>query len=141
MAGVLGSRFCFYFCHYTGTSQYEETMHAFQDNFYKGLSKYGPGKAGYTNMEFEAKLMQAIYCVENGIIQEAILNGCFKGGNWTEFQGWLLDYLSSGITNDFWEEYNKFIEIFANKYSTYSSHISDSFPRMSEIENLMNGCK
>ena len=61
-------------------------MHTYQNLFYQGLDKYGPGKAGYTNMEFEAKLMQAIYCIESGIEYEAILNQYFKGQDWTDFR-------------------------------------------------------
>ena len=119
---------------------YEETMHAYQSLFYQGLDKYGPGKAGYTNMEFEAKLMQAIYCIESGIEYEAILNQYFKGQDWTDFRNWVFYFLENGANSTFFEKYNYFIKIFNDKDPNYRGYISDSFPKMSVINFLLDGC-
>lgn len=120
---------------------YEELMHAYQNQFYNGgLGQYGPEMPGFTNMEFEAKLMQAIYCIESGIISDAILAQYFKGSDWSEFEKWIIDYLSSGITDSFWTKYDKFIKIFNDKDPNYRDHISNSFPRMEVINFLLNGC-
>lgn len=120
---------------------YEETFHAYQDQFYtNGLAQYGPKKPGHTNMEFEAKLMQAIYCIEIGLTQEMNLGNAFRN-EMKAFQEWITKFIYEGITNDFWEKYDHFIGLFEQKFPTYAGYNSSTFPRMEVINQLIEGCQ
>lgn len=119
---------------------YEEMMHAYQDIFYRGLSKYGPGKAGYTNMEFEAKVMYAIYWYQKGLGELPVL---FFGMNDVQqgmFMDWFDEIIRNGATDSVLTKYNELINLFNTKNPTYANCISQSFPRLSVIIHLLEGC-
>lgn len=119
---------------------YEETMHAYQDLFYNGLSKYGPGKAGYTNMEFEAKVMYAIYWYQKGLGELPVLFYGMDDVQQGMFMDWFDEIISNGATDSVLSNYNELIKLFNAKNPAYANCISLSFPRLSVIINLLNGC-
>ncbi len=121
-------------------SVFEELTHAYQDQFYLGgLAQYGPGMPGHTNMEFEAKLLHAIFHIELATPGGTWLQQIFNNVKWDEVYLWLLDYINNGITPGFWNKYDEFIEAFNNE-TVYGGFIDSGFPRMIFIENLRTNC-
>jgi len=91
-------------------------------------------------MEFEAKVMYAIYWYQEEILGDPVL---FQGLNETEkgiFINWIEDIIIDGFTSDVLYQYDTIIDIFNRKNPSYAGFISSTFPKLSVIQNLLNGC-
>ncbi|MGD9679181.1 MAG: hypothetical protein AB7V16_12640 [Vulcanibacillus sp.] len=95
---------------------------------------------GFTNMEFEAKVMYAIYWYQEGIGEMPVLFNNLSPEEQSKFIKWIEDILAFGITSSNTNTYNILIKIFNDKNPSYANYISSNFPVLSVIQNLLSGC-
>ncbi|KAB2868320.1 MAG: hypothetical protein F9K37_10550 [Bacteroidales bacterium] len=120
---------------------YEELMHAYQNQFYNGgLGQYGPGMPGFTNMEFEAKVMYAIYWYQKGFGELPVLFKDLSIDEQGTFMAWFDEIINNGLTSIALKTYDDLIIIFNNNNPEYAGCVSESFPKLSVIQDLLAGC-
>ncbi|MGD9679177.1 MAG: hypothetical protein AB7V16_12620 [Vulcanibacillus sp.] len=95
---------------------------------------------GFTNMEFEAKVMYAIYWYQKGLGELPVLFYGMDDVQQGMFMDWFDEIIRNGATDSVLNNYNELIKLFNAKNPAYANCISLSFPRLSVIINLLNGC-
>lgn len=123
---------------------HEELTHAYQDFFYpNGIAQYCSERPGNTNLEFEAKLLHTFLHFQT-LEGNTWLQHVFNSPDvWNEMRMWWEDYMSDGLTLEFWTGYEKYLKIFNDKTvnSGYGGFLDPNFPKMTFIEHLRNKCK
>jgi hypothetical protein len=128
----------------------EEFIHFFQDMYYpEGIGQYGKEKAGHTNIEFEAKLLQDLMCriTDGACPQYGAVDGSKLSDDYVD---WILDMTEGGTIPSYEMliephgekglNYWDFIENLTDGKSEYSSPIDKSLQPLVIQYIHENGC-